>query len=168
MTAGVAISVEQYLNTTYSPDCEYLDGEVVERNVGEKDHSRLQISLGSYLFTREKQWGITALTEQRVQVKATRFRVPDLTVVAGTIPDHVRILNDPPLLCVEILSREDRMEEVLEGIEDYLTFGVPCVWVLNPRNRRGFVYTSEGMREAKDGILRVAGTAIAVPIAELA
>jgi hypothetical protein len=46
MSAGVAISVEEYLNTTYSPDCDYSDGEVVQRNGGEKDHSRLRISLG--------------------------------------------------------------------------------------------------------------------------
>jgi hypothetical protein len=75
---------------------------------------------------REEQWGITVFTEQRVQVNATRFRVPDLTVVAGTVSEATRILTDP--------------------------------LVLNPRTRHGYIYTSEGMREAKDGILRVAGT----------
>jgi Uma2 family endonuclease len=167
MTAGVAISVAEYLETSYRPDCDYVDGAVVERNVGEKDHSRLQISLASYLYTREKQWGITAFTEQRVQVKGTRYRVPDLAVITGTVSADTRILRDPPLLCIEILSRDDRMEDVQELIEDYLAFGVRSVWLINPRARRGFVYTSEGMREAKDGVLRVADSPIAVPIAEL-
>jgi Uma2 family endonuclease len=166
MPTGVAISVEDYLNTTYRPDCDYIDGEVVERNLGEIDHSRLQTLITGYFLNREKAWGITVLTEQRVQVKATRFRVPDITVVAGPLP-KTPILREPPLLCVEILSPDDRMSSMQERVDDYLSFGVPCVWVINPGPRRGFVYTSEGMREAKDGILRVADTLIEVPLASL-
>jgi Uma2 family endonuclease len=168
MTAGVAISVDEYLKTVYRPDCEYLDGEVVERNVGERDHSRMQISVASYLYTHETAWGITAFTEQRVRVRATRFRVPDLAVVVGSVPGEVRILTEPPVLCIEILSREDRMQDAQEAIADYLDFGVACVWVLNPRTRRCFVYSADGMHEARDGMLRVPGTPIAVPIADLA
>jgi len=37
-----SVSVEEYLNTSYRPDCDYLEGELLERNVGEWDHSRLQ------------------------------------------------------------------------------------------------------------------------------
>ena len=33
------ISVEEYLNTTYRPDVEYVDGEIQERNLGEFDHA---------------------------------------------------------------------------------------------------------------------------------
>jgi Uma2 family endonuclease len=168
MSVGIAISVEEYLATSYRPDCDYLEGATVERNVGDRDHSRMQISLGSYLFNREQDWNITALTEQRVQVRASRFRVPDITVVAGTLPEHVKILHDPPLLCIEILSPDDSMESMQERIDDYLAFGVPCVWVVNPRSRRGYICDADSMHEARDGVLRVAGTPIAVPIAELA
>jgi Uma2 family endonuclease len=166
MTAGVAISVEQYLETTYRPDCDYVDGELVERNVGEWDHSRAQMLLSRYLSNREAEWGIVVVTEQRVQVKPERFRVPDILAVVAPAA-ATPIVRHPPLLCIEILSRDDRMQDMQARIEDYLTFGVPSVWVLNPTTRRGFVYTSEGMREAKDGILRVADSPIAVPIAEL-
>jgi len=55
-----------------------------------------------------------------------------------------------------------------DRIDDYLTFGVPHVWVLNPRTRRAFLYTPDGMREAKDGILRTQNPDIEVPIADLA
>jgi Uma2 family endonuclease len=79
----------------------------------------------------------------------------------------MRILREPPLLCVEILSPEDRMVKVQAGVEDYPDFGVPCVWIVNPETRQGFVRTADGMVEAKDGVLRVPGTAIAVPLAEL-
>ena len=42
MAAGKLIFVEEYLKTTYRPDCDYIDGEVLERNVGEFKHGRLQ------------------------------------------------------------------------------------------------------------------------------
>ena len=33
------VSVDEYLHTAYHPDCDYVDGVVEDRNVGEKDHS---------------------------------------------------------------------------------------------------------------------------------
>ena len=167
MPTAIAISVEEYLSTTYRPDCDYVDGEVLERNVGEWDHSRLQTLLTRYLSNREAPWGIVVVTEQRVQVKATRFRVPDITVVAAPA-SGAPIVREPPLLCIEILSPDDRMGTMQERVDDYLAFGVPCVWVINPQTRRGYMYTSDGMREAKDGILRVANTLVEVPLADLA
>lgn len=104
MPAGMLISVSEYLSTSYDPDCDYVDGEVLERKVGELDHSRLQTVLLAYFFNRETQWGIYVIAEQRVQVSGTRFRVPEVCVVAGHKPNE-QILTKPPLLCIEILSR---------------------------------------------------------------
>ncbi len=73
----------------------------------------------------------------------------------------------PPLLVVEVLSRDDRAEDIQERIDDYLGFGVRIVWVVNPRTRRGWIHTGEGSREAKDGVLRTADPALEVPLAEL-
>ena len=165
-TAAILVSVEEYLTTVYRPDCEYVDGVVLERNVGETDHSNLQMMMAGYLWSRRELWGITVLPEERVQVKPRRFRVPDITVVAGPLP-KTRVLLDPPLLCIEILSPEDRMVRVQESVRDYLDFGVRCVWIVNPETRQGYVCNAEGMFEAKDGVLRVAGSPIAVPLAEL-
>jgi hypothetical protein len=36
------ISVEEYSSMSYRPDCDFVDGEVIERNFGTKDHSKLQ------------------------------------------------------------------------------------------------------------------------------
>ena len=33
--------MEEYLATSYRPDCDYVDGEIEERNLGEKEHSIL-------------------------------------------------------------------------------------------------------------------------------
>ena len=161
-----AVSLDEYLNTSYRPDCDYLDGELLERNVGEWDHSRLQILLSQYLFSREKQWGIVVVAEQRVQVQASRFRVPDITVIAGD-PPAAQIITKPPFLCVEILSPSDRLTEMQERIDDYLSFGVSYVWLINPRTRQTYVYSSAGIREVRDGVLTTDNPAIRVVLSEL-
>jgi len=33
--AAATISLEEYLSTSYSPDCDFVDGQIEERNVGE-------------------------------------------------------------------------------------------------------------------------------------
>ena len=166
MSTGTIVTLSEYLATSYRPDCEYLDGELLERNVGEWDHSRLQTLLSRYLGIREDQWGILVVVEQRVQVKTTRFRVPDISVLDGPRPES-GIITEPPFLCVEILSPSDRMKEMQERIDDYLAFGVHYVWLLHPETRRAFVYTVEGMHEVKDGLLRTDDPAICVPLGEL-
>jgi Uma2 family endonuclease len=165
VTATTVISLKEYLETSYRPDCEYLEGELLERNVGEFDHARLQTLLSGYLSNREKQWGIFVLVEQRVQVKPNRFRIPDITVLTG--PPSGPIITEPPFLCVEILSPRDRVQEMQERIDDYLAFGVPYVWLIHPRTRRAFVYTIEGVREVKDGVLCTEKPDIRVPLSDL-
>ena len=57
------ISVEEYLSTGYEPDCEYDDGVIVERNVGEFEHSFLQTILGTLFTNNMDHWGVFALIE---------------------------------------------------------------------------------------------------------
>src|SRR5579863_3232843 len=102
MAARTLISVEEYLATSYRPDCDYVDGEVVERNLGEWDHSSLQGAILVYLSNRYRKDGFIAVPEQRVQVKPTRFRIPDVCVVLAEPGEQ--ILRKPPFLCIEVLS----------------------------------------------------------------
>ena len=167
MPATILVSVEEYLTTSYRPDCDYLEGELLERNVGEAEHSRLQTKIAAWLFNREKELRITVYTEQRVQVKARRFRIPDVTVVAGDGP-ATGIIKSPPFLCIEILSPEDRLTQMRERVGDYLDFGVSYVWVIDPRIRLATVYTADNVREVKDGILSTENPDITVNLHELA
>lgn len=166
MGTSTAVSVEEYLSTVYRPDCDYVEGTIQERNVGEKDHSRLQILLGAYLLGLEQTLGIHVYADQRLQVKPDRFRVPDVCVVAGPEPDE-QVFTRPPFLCVEILSPEDRMVRVEERISDYLAFGVRYVWAVNPRAGTGWIYSSAGPRFAHGGLLSTEDPEIAVPLQEL-
>src|ERR1700732_556782 len=121
MPTSVMVSVEEYLNTSDHPDCDYVDGRVVERNLGELDHSDLQTEIAVYFRLRRKQWQVHAFVEQRVQVSATLFRVPDICVLVGDFPTE-QIFRTPSFLAIEVLSKKDRKREVQEKIDDYLRF----------------------------------------------
>jgi Uma2 family endonuclease len=159
------ITVEEYLSTDYSPDCDFVDGVLEDRHVGEKDHSKLQIVLGAWFYARRKELGIEAFSEQRVQISPSRYRLPDICVTLGE-PEG-QIFNTPPFLCIEILSPEDHMGRMLAKVADYLNFGVPYVWVIDPRRRKGTLYTSTDSSSPEDGILRTQNPDIALPLADL-
>ena len=162
MSVTTLISVEEYLRTSYQDgDREYIDGRVVERNLGTTDHAHCQSRMLFFLLGNyPKRW---SSVEVRVQVKPTRFRIPDVTCIWGPKPES-SIIHEPPFLVIEVLSPDDRAEDVQEKVDDYLSFGIQYVWVVNPRTRRGYVYTPEGMREAKDGVMRTANPEIALPL----
>jgi Uma2 family endonuclease len=166
MKAATLVPVEEYLRTAYRPDCDYVDGEVIERNLGEHEHSDLQTEIAYYFRSRRKQWKLHTVVEQRVQVAPTRFRIPDVCVVPAGGP-HPGIYREPPFICIEILSPEDRIGRIQQKIDDYLKFGVRYVWVINPENRRVWVHTTEGSREVKDGILRTENPGIEIDLAAI-
>jgi len=55
--------------------------------------------------------------------------------------------------------------EMRERVEDYLDFGVPYVWILDPHKRTAWRCTGDGMRKTEE--LRTENPDTAVPLAEL-
>jgi Uma2 family endonuclease len=157
------VTVEEYLHTSYRPDCEYVDGRIEERNVGKWEHARVQWLLAAWFFTHEKEWGITGSTEQRIRVSQTRIRVPDLVVLtAGPQPD---VLIDPPLLVIEILSPDDTYSDTQERAQDYRAMGVEAVWIIDPKTRSGRMCS--GMDWVEATRLEVTGTPLFVDLPEI-
>ena len=149
MLTSALVSVEEYLNTSYDPDCDYVDGRVVERNLGELDHSSLQTEISFYFRSRREKWGVHAFVEQRVQVSPTRFRIPDICVLTGAFPTE-QIFRAPPFLAIEILSPDDEPGETLARVSDYLRSGTPAIWIVDPYKRKLFVADSGGIHESAD------------------
>jgi len=152
MGAATQVTLAEYLATDYHPDREYVDGELLERNVGKRRHSRTQARLVNWLMAHEAQCGFEVLTEQRVQTSATHVRIPDVCLVAQGDTDEVT--RRPPLLCIEILSPDDRWSRVNDSITDYLQQGVPEVWVIDPYSGKAWSCTrANGIRLLPDNIL---------------
>lgn len=136
------MSVEEYLVTSFDPDCDYLDGEVVERNVGELPHGDAQGELIHLLKLLVPKLSIRVVPEIRIQIHSRRFRVADIAVWhAGNIGD--RIPTVPPFLAVEVLSAEDRMVRIHARIQDYLSIGVEWIWVIDPMERKALIYSRQ-------------------------
>ena len=161
MQTRALISVTEYLNTSYRPDRDYVDGLVVERNLGEYEHGRLQAAIGAYFYMRRKEWGIHVSSGQRVRVSATRFRVPDVCVLLDEGPPEP-VFTKPPFICIEILSPEDRLSKMQHRVGDYLAMGVPYIWILDPATRKAWRCSSTGLTEVPE--LRTDSPGMVVPL----
>jgi len=141
MSTKTFIAVNEYLHASFEgSDCDYLDGEVVERNMGELPHSLVQTEL-IYLFRQmATQLGLQVRAEIRIQISPTRYRVADIGVWrSGNIGKQVPTV--PPLLVVEVLSPEDRLVRVQPKVQEYLSIGVRSVWVVDPDEKLAMEYS---------------------------
>ncbi len=160
------IPVTEYLSTTYRPDRDYLDGELKERNMGEQHHAHLQGILSAIFHTHRHDWGVRALPEQRIQTSAERFRIADVCVLRSSDPKDP-IVRFPPLLCIEILSKDDSLGELQERVNDYAGLGVKHIWAIDPWKRLGYIASTHEFERPSDGILRIDGSPIEVSLADL-
>ena len=166
MGAHTLVSVAEYLSTSYSPDREYRDGVLVERNVGSYKHSLLQTRLGSYFNNRRKQWRIEVLIELRIRVREDWYPIPDVCIYALPAPQE-EVPSRPPLLWIEILSPDDRMSEVWRKADELLANGVPYVWIIDPETLDSELRTPSGIKDVPDKTLRLPDSPIAIPLQEV-
>jgi Uma2 family endonuclease len=166
MAATTLIPVSEYLSTTYRPDCDYIEGELQERNLGERPHSFLQTILVALFHANRSAWKIVAGTEIRMQVGARRYRIPDVAVMRPSDPAD-RIVQKAPLICIEVLSPEDRLQRMQERIDDYARMGVEHVWLIDPMIRHAWVATADGSHTRVAEAFEVAGTPIRISLAEV-
>lgn len=163
MRAATLVPLEEYLSTSYEPDCDYVDGQLEDRYMGTKSHAKAQGNL--HVALRIHYPSLFVVVEQRIRVSATRYRVPDICAMLAE-PDE-EVFTQPPFLCIEVLSPEDRASRIERKIGDYLKFGVRYIWVVDPHTREAFIHTPTGMHVVEDGILRTSDPGIAVPLAEI-
>ncbi len=160
------VSVEEYLSTVYEHDCEYVDGVIEERDLGEFDHAFLQGILAALFNNHRIEWGIVCLTEQRVQTQKAHFRVPDITILRAGLPRE-QIITHPPLLVIEIQSPEDTLRRTAAKAAEYLAFGIEHVWVIDPAARVAYRGTANGLELVGDGELAIRESPIRIGLAEL-
>lgn len=143
------VTVEEYLNTSYDPDVEFVDGVLVERNVGDWLHSLIQSNI---LFAlRRKYPHLKVVAELRSSVTATRFRLPDVCVL--TAAPKTKYLLDAAFVVVEVLSESDVMSVVIEKLKEYANKGVPNIWLIDPRLQIMCGYRAPSLIEVEGEVL---------------
>ena len=150
MAIETLISVEEYLNSSYSPDMEYVDGHLVEINVGEWAHSLAQRNIVGAFFV--KYPAAFAVPELRSKTRPTRYRLPDVTVLLA--PAKTKVLLEAAFVAIEILSEEDRMSRMMERLKEFEANGTPNIWVIDPLDREIFVFRN-------GNLLKIEGPALA-------
>jgi Uma2 family endonuclease len=161
------VPLTHYLHETWQPDREYVDGEIVERSMGEKDHAAWQAALLRVLSGWRQSANVKVFAELRLQIGPARFRVPDILVIDRDAADE-QIITHAPVLCVEILSPEDRIGRMEARIQEYVDFGARAVWMIDPATSTAYQCTGGSIRDWKAvDTLTVPGTSISVEMKDL-
>lgn len=160
------ISLEDYMHTAYDPDCEYVDGYLEERIVGDPKHGLIQMQLGHW-FLLHPEWNLRAISELRTRTKTTRIRLPDVAVVPNdaTLLQYPR--TNPPFIAIEILSPDDRLSRTIPRLKEFLAMGVPHVWLIDPAERTAFNFTERGLDLVEGGRLAIPDSPVFLDLAEL-
>ncbi len=159
-------TVREYLRTSWSPDREFVDGRIEERNLGEKEHSIIQRYLTFLFMLKRAEWRVEVFPELRTQTESRRFRVPDVLVIRGE-EKFERYITRPPLIAIEILSPEDSLRAMQAKAAEYSSFGVEHVWIIDPEPRIAYSYSEARLEELHSGDLVVPGTPIRVALSEM-
>jgi Uma2 family endonuclease len=133
MSTTTRVPLKIYLSSDYEPDAEYVDGEIELRPMGEFDHASWQQAIQKWFWQHEKDWNVRVRPELRIQTAATRFRVPDVTLLDRDQPIE-QTITVAPLAVFEVLSPEDRVQRMQRKLEDYRMMGIPQIWVINPED----------------------------------
>lgn len=171
MGTSVMVPLKEYLRTSYEPDCEWIEGEIRERAMPDEFHSAIQQFFLAYFERMKRDLGVRVRPELRLRVAARRYRVPDVLL----LPQAARlqaIPDTPPLLCIEVLSPDDRAGELQEKIKDYVRMKVGAIWVVDPRRREMFTADDGVMRPVEEfslaeGRVRLSGAEIFAELDEL-
>ncbi len=167
MAAHTVMSVEEYLHTSFEGcDCEYLDGEIVERNMGNAKHGRLQFRIAKLIDQFATALKLTIIPEIRIRISPTRYRIPDVGIWVGEDPG-MEIPATPPFLVIEILSPEDRMVRMQPKIGEYLSIGVQWIWVIDPEEKKAICYSQNNPAGSLSDVLHTEDPKIAIPLEKI-
>jgi Uma2 family endonuclease len=160
------MTLQEYLQSVFHPDIDFVDGMVESRNVGEFAHSMV---LGEAMFllgTHEKEWGIKVLPTCRLHVSEQRIRVPDVMVLAA---DHERepIVTKAPIVCIEVVSPDDTWKRLRALFTDFWSMGVRHIWAFEPEERLANRFDADGLHPVRETELTVPGTPIRLNVEDV-
>ncbi len=159
-----AVTVEEYLSTSYEPECEFVDGRLEDRHAGFKTHSRALANSLIWLFEAAGLYAVLPIL--RIRVSPTCVRVADVCVLRKDMDDEVP--ETPPMLWVEILSPDDRFGTFQRKLDELLRFGVPTIWIIDPYEKQAWIGTPQiGIIAAKDNVLRCENLSLQVALNEI-
>jgi len=152
MATSTRVSIEEYLNTSYRPDVEYIDGELRPKNstlevdpMAQWAHAHLQALISAWFVQHQDEWGVLAGVEARTRIRTSAYRLPDVVLVKAA-PERGTI-TEAPFIVIEILSPGDTYSETQRRARDYQEMGVENIWLIDPDTRTARVCKGENWTE---------------------
>jgi Uma2 family endonuclease len=151
-TATKLMTAEEFGDWAHQPEYtnrwwELVRGEVIELPPPTKPHGVLTANttriLGNYTFQRRKGYITSNDAGVILERDPDTVRGPDVAYYedAKTFREvHPKYGEVLPRLAVEILSPDDRANQVMRKITDYLRARIPLVWVLDPEAETLTIY----------------------------
>lgn len=136
------------------PDDDYryelIKGELIKMSPAGVRHGKLaanlSILLGNYVKPRRLGIVCGAETGFILSQNPDTVRAPDVAFIPKSrIPSEgepTGFADFAPDLAVEVVSPNDRYEEIQEKIADYFHSGTRLVWIVEPKNHTVAVYNS--------------------------
>lgn len=149
MASKFLVPVEEYLNTAYEHDPEYVRGEIVERGMPNTSHSKAQTRVIEQVFlVKQKGHNLHAFAELRSRLEPDLYRIPDVAIYSPAPMDETP--EHPPLAVLEIVSPDDRYSALMVKCEEYRKWGVQNVWIADPQTKKFSVYDDSGSHDVRE------------------
>jgi Uma2 family endonuclease len=162
-TTPPLLSIEEYLHTSYKPDVHFVDGEIEERNVGERTHAAIQSFIDNLFAFNQPAWNASVSVEQRIYIDSSQVRVCDVAVFLDDAPWE-EVAVTPPLACIEVLSPTDRLQRAELVLADYFAIGVANIWLIDPYQRIAYRYDGSGLHPVDPASLSIPNTPIKIDL----
>ena len=166
MATATLVTVEEYLAHTYEPDCDFIAGVLEERNVGQKDHSKVQLRIAAWFLNRSQSLRLASFVEIRIKVSSNRYRIPDVTVTRLPEPEE-QVFTSPPYICIEILSPDDSFSKVQTRVHDYFLMGVENIWILDPQQKTAWICKGDSMHPVNGDSISTLDEVVSVPLKDI-
>ena len=166
LTTPTQLSLEEYLSTTFRPDREFVRGELKEKPVVAPVHGTTQSLLSLWFGLRDEEWHIHCMVEVRTQVTRDDVRLPDVAITPdGPLPK--KVLLDPPLIAIEVLSASDTFIELAARADDYAAMGTQNIWLIDPETSSAWMFVRGSWQRSTEPRLSVENSPIYLDLAWL-
>ncbi len=148
MTTKTLLTVEDYVKLQEPEGVRYelSEGELIVTPSANYYHNRMRDEFNSRLWALVKSRKLGIVTsETDVKLVGETVRRPDVAFISADRLRGVDLEKVPipvaPDLVIEVVSKNDRADDLLLKVSQYLAAGTQAVWLLYPNTRLAYRYT---------------------------
>lgn len=142
---GTATEADAVRVTEKERSCELINGTLVEKAMGAPEGFVTTLLINLLCgFVLPRRLGIIFTPDVHFRMQHGNLRMPDTSFTRrDRLPNPLpQVGGWCPDLCVEVLSPDNTVAEMLLKRQEYFASGCRLVWEINPRTRTAIVYTS--------------------------